>query len=36
MDKWLENKELPYHFISACGLVFKDELVLLVKNPKRG
>ena len=36
MDKWLENKELPYHFISACGLVYKDGLVLLVKNPIRG
>ena len=24
MDKWLENKQLPYHLISACGLVRKD------------
>ena len=36
MDKWLENKELPYHFMSACGLVYRDGHVLLVKNPKRG
>ncbi len=36
MDKWLENKQLPYHLISACGLVRKDELVLLIYNPRRG
>lgn len=36
MDKWLENKTLPYHLISACGLVRKDGLVLLVRNPRRG
>ena len=36
MDKWLENKELPYHLVSACGLVQKDGLLLLVRNPRRG
>lgn len=36
MDHWLENKELPHHFISACGLVYRDGLVLLIRNPKRG
>ena len=36
MDNWVENRELPYHLISACGLVKKDELVLLVRNPGRG
>ena len=36
MDKWLENRELPYHLISACGLVRRDGLVLLVRNPMRG
>ena len=36
MDRWLENKELPYHFISACGLVYKEGLVLLIRNPMRG
>ena len=36
MDKWLENKQLPNHLISACGLVRKDGLVLLIYNPKRG
>ena len=36
MDKWVENRKLPYHLISACGLVRKDGLVLLVRNPRRG
>ena len=36
MDKWLENRELPYHLLSACGLVRRDGLVLLVRNPRRG
>ncbi|MCR5566557.1 MAG: NUDIX domain-containing protein [Clostridiales bacterium] len=36
MDKWLENRELPCHLISACGLVHRDGLVLLIKNPRRG
>ena len=36
MDKWLESKELPYHLISACGLVRKDGLVLLIRNQRRG
>ena len=36
MDKWLENRKLPYHLISACGLVYRDGLVLLIRNPKRG
>ncbi|MCR4599966.1 MAG: NUDIX domain-containing protein [Acetatifactor sp.] len=36
MDQWLQNKQLPYHLVSACGLVRKDELVLLIRNPRRG
>ncbi len=36
MDKWLEDRKLPYHLISACGLVYKDGFVLLIRNPKRG
>ena len=36
MDHWLESRQLPYHMISACGLVRKDGLVLLIKNPRRG
>ena len=36
MDHWLERKELPYHMFSACGLVRKDELVLIIKNRRRG
>ena len=36
MDQWLGNKELPYQIVSACGLVYKDGLVLLIRNPMRG
>lgn len=36
MDNWLERKELPYHLMSVCGLVCKDEYVLVILNPKRG
>ena len=36
MDKWLESKNLPHHLVSACGLVRKDGLVLLIRNPRRG
>ena len=36
MDHWLEKKELPYHLISACGLVRKDGFVPLIRNLKRG
>ena len=36
MDKWLDNRNLPYHLISACGLVCKDGLVLVIRNPRRG
>ena len=36
MDHWLESKALPYHMFSACGLVRKDNLVLIIKNKRRG
>ena len=36
MDQWLENRQLPYHLVSACGLVRKDKMVLLIKSQKRG
>ena len=36
MDKWLESRNLPHHLISVCGLVRRDGLFLLIKNPKRG
>ena len=36
MDNWLESKKLPFHLISACGLVRKDGLVLLIKDKRRG
>ena len=36
MDKWLETKKLQVHFVSAAGLVFKDDKVLLIRTMKRG
>ena len=36
MDRWLESKQLPYHLVSACGLVRKDRRILLIRNPRRG
>ena len=36
MDNWLESKKLPYHMFSACGLVRKDKLVLIIRNKRRG
>ena len=36
MDKWLETRQLPVHFVSAAGLVYKDDKVLLIKSEKRG
>ena len=30
MDSWVETKQLPVHFVSAAGLVWKDEKVLLI------
>ena len=36
MDRWLENRQLPYHLASACGLVRKDGLILLIRSSKRG
>lgn len=32
MDRWLETKQLPVHFVSAAGLVYKDDKVLLIKS----
>jgi indolepyruvate ferredoxin oxidoreductase beta subunit len=29
MDSWVETKQLPVHFVSAAGLVWKDGKVLL-------
>jgi hypothetical protein len=25
MDQWLETKQLPVHFVSAAGVVYKDN-----------
>lgn len=36
MDNWLQTKDLPTHFLAACGLVYKEGKVLLVKSVKRG
>lgn len=36
MDKWLVTKQLQVHFVSAAGLVYKDDKVLLIKSKKRG
>ena len=36
MDKWLETRQLPVRFVSAAGLVYKDDKVLLIKSEKRG
>ena len=36
MDNWVESKQLPVHFLSASGLVFKDGKVLLVRTSNRG
>ncbi|MCM1046840.1 MAG: NUDIX domain-containing protein [Clostridiales bacterium] len=36
MDKWLETRQLQVHFVSAAGLVFKDDKVLLIRSKKRG
>ena len=36
MDQWLETKQLPVHFVSAAGLVYKDGRVLLIRSERRG
>lgn len=36
MDNWLETKQLPLHFISVAGLVYKEDKVLLIKSERRG
>ena len=36
MDKWVENKKLQVHFVSAAGLVIKDDKVLLIRSAQRG
>ena len=36
MDKWVENRQLQVHFVSAAGLVYKDGKVLLLRSERRG
>ena len=34
MDNWLS--EFPVHFVSAAGVVFKEDKVLLIRSDRRG
>ena len=36
MDEWLKTKDLPTHFVAACGLVMKEDKVLLIHSERRG
>ena len=36
MDKWLETKQIPSHCVSAAGVVYKDDKVLLIRSERRG
>ena len=36
MDQWLETKQLPVHFVSAAGVVYKEDKVLLIRSERRG
>ena len=36
MDQWLETKQLPVHFVSAAGVVYKAGKVLLIRSERRG
>lgn len=36
MDEWLKTRNLPLHFISVAGLVYKGDEVLLIKSKRRG
>ena len=36
MDHWLETKQLQVHFVSAAGVVYKGDKVLLIRTARRG
>ncbi len=36
MDSRLETKQLPVHFVSAAGLVYRNGKVLLIRSARRG
>lgn len=36
MDNWLTSGKIPVHFVSAAGIVFKQDKVLLIHSPRRG
>lgn len=36
MDNWLSSNQFPVHFVSAAGVVFKENKVLLIRSDRRG
>jgi len=36
MDKWVEERQLQVHFVSAAGIVRKDDTILMLKSKRRG
>ena len=37
MDNWLETKQFPTHFVSAAGVVYREDgKVLLIRSARRG
>ncbi len=36
MDRWVEERRLQVHFVSAAGLVYRDGRVLLIRSDRRG
>ena len=36
MDHWVETRQLPVHFASAAGLVYRNGRVLLIRSERRG
>ncbi|MCR5528144.1 MAG: NUDIX domain-containing protein [Saccharofermentans sp.] len=36
MDNWVQERQLQVHLVSAAGLVYKGDKVLLIRSAKRG
>ena len=36
MDRWVEERQLQVHFVSAAGLVYRDGKILLIRSARRG
>ena len=36
MDRWVEERQLQVHFVSAAGLVYRDGKILLIRSTRRG